>query len=137
MDPGERQGQRDRPRPLRCRERRERVAVRDRQCRSAEHPANLLLIESREPCRAERKQERVRQPPIRVVGREQDLLRRHLAHQVEKVDDAPHRGVEEDAGHVSEVACEAAEIGDAGMGDDQANALVPVDERREVVADRR
>ena len=122
---------------LRRGQRGQRVAVRDRERRSAEHAADLGLVEAREPRRAEREQELVRQAAVRVVGREQDLLRRHLAHQVEQVDDAPQRGVEEDAGHVREVACEAAEVGDAGVGDDQADVGVAVDERREVVADRR
>ena len=36
-----------------------------------------------------------------------------------------------------EVACEPAEVGDAGVGDDQADAGVALDESCEVVADRR
>ena len=36
-----------------------------------------------------------------------------------------------------EVPCQAAEVGDAGVGDDQPDVGVAVDERREVVADRR
>ena len=36
-----------------------------------------------------------------------------------------------------EVACEPAEIGDARVGDDQADAGVALDERCEMVADRR
>ena len=76
-------------------------------------------------------------PAVRVVGREEDLLRRHLAHQVDQVDDAPERGVEEDARHVREVARQPAEVGDARVRDDQPHARVAVDERGEVVADRR
>ncbi len=76
-------------------------------------------------------------PSVRVVRREQDLLGRDLPHQVDEVDDAPHRGVEEDSRHVREVAGEPAEVGDACVGDDQPDAGVALDERGEVVADRR
>ena len=117
--------------------RRQRAAVPDRESRATEHPADLRLVEAREPRRAQREQELVRQPAVRIVGCEQDLLRRHLPHQVEEVDDAPQGGVEEHPGHVREVAREAAEVGDARMGDDQANVGVAVDERGEMVADRR
>ena len=116
---------------------RQRRAVRDRERGAAEHPADLGLVEARELCRAEREQELVRRAAVGIVGREQDLLRRHLAHQVEQVDDAPQGGVEEHAGHVGEVAGEPAEVGDAGVGDDQADVGVAVDERGEVIADRR
>ena len=74
---------------------------------------------------------------MRIVGREQDLLRRHLAHQIEKIDDAPERGIEEDSRNVAEVPSEPAQIGDARVGDDQANVGVAVDECGEMVADRR
>ena len=40
-------------------------------------------------------------------------------------------------GHVREVARQAAEVGDAGVRDDQPDVGVAVDERGEVVADRR
>ena len=75
--------------------------------------------------------------PYGIVRREQDLLGRDLPHQVDEVDDAPHRGVEEHSRHVREVARQPAEVGDAGVGDDQPDAGVALDESCEVVADRR
>ena len=61
------------------------------------------------------------QAAVRVVRREEDLLRRHLAHQVDEVDDAPQRCVEEHARHVREVPCQGSEVGDARVRDDQTD----------------
>ena len=105
--------------------------------RLAEHAANVGLVEVRQPRRAKRKQERVRQAAVRIVRREQDLLGSDLPHQVDEVEDAPHRGVEEHSRHVCEVAREPAEVGDAGVGDDQPDTGIALDEGCEVVADRR
>ena len=58
---------------------------------SAEHSADLSLVEAGESRRAQRHQQRRRLPAVRVVGRVDDLLRRHLAVEVEQVDGAPRR----------------------------------------------
>ena len=104
VDPGQRQRLRDRVGALRRRQLGQRVAVHDRERRLPEHAADLA---SRRSARAAPRGARagaIRQPAVGVVRREEDLLRRHLAHQVEEVDDAPQRGVEEDARHVARSA---------------------------------
>ena len=74
---------------------------------------------------------------VGIVRGVEHLLRRDAADQVEEVDRAPDRGVEEDAGVTGERLGESREVGDPGVGDDQLRLRVPVDEPREVVGDRR
>ena len=80
---------------------------------------SCVLVEAGGPRGAQRDQQRARLLAVRVVGRVEDLLGRDLAEEVEQVDRAPGRGVEEDAGLAGEVAQRGAEVGDAGVGDDQ------------------
>ncbi len=74
---------------------------------------------------------------VRVVAGVHDLLGRDLAVEVEQVDRAPGRRVEEDALAARHAAGELGQVGDAGMGDDQRRLRVAVDERAEPGGDRR
>ena len=94
------------------------------------------VAEPRDPCSSECEQQLVRAASVRVVGREEDLLWCHLAHQVHQVDHSPERRVEEDPRNVREVTCQPAQVGDTRVGDDQANVGVAVDERSQVIPDR-
>ena len=65
------------------------------------------------------------------------LLGRDLAVEVEQVEPAPHRGVEEDARDAAEPTGEPGHVRDARVRDDEPDALVAADERLEVLGDRR
>ena len=120
----------------RRRERQARLAGQRSARAAAEHRAHLRLVESGQPCRPERDQERGGLLAVRVVGGEQDLLRRDEAEEVEQVERAPDGGVEEDAGPAAEVVRERGQVGDAGVRDDQLR-LVARRQARELVRDRR
>ena len=97
---------------------------------AGEHRAQLVVVVAGEARGLERDQERRRLLPVRVVARVDHLLRRDLAVEVEQVDRAPRRRVEEDA--LAAAPCSAAsarQVGDAGVGDDQRRLRVAVDER--------
>ena len=112
-------------------------AVGERVRGAGEHRAQLVVGVPGEPRRLERDQERRGLLPVRVVARVDDLLGRDLAVEVEQVDRAPRRGVEEDALAAGHAACELGEVGDAGVRDDQRRLRVAVDERAQPVGDRR
>ena len=82
-------------------------------------------------------EQRVRLAAVRVVGRVHHLLGGDLAIQVEEVEAAPDGRVEEDAADAAEPSGQAGHVGDARVRDDQLDALVPPDERLEVLRDRR
>ena len=88
----------------------------------------LVVVVAGDARRAQRDQQRARLLAVREVGRVQHLLGRDLPVEVEQVDRAPRRGVEEDARLAGEVAHQRAEVGDPGVGDDQLRVRVGVDE---------
>ena len=57
--------------------------------------------------------------------------------EAEQVDGAPDRCVEVDAGASAEAACEACQVGDACVRDDELRVRIAVDEAGEMVGDRR
>ena len=83
---------------------------------SSEYPATRAVFSDDE--------ERRRLLPVRVVARVDDLLGRDLAIEVEEVDRAPRRGVEQDALAARHAARERGEVGDPAVGDDQRRARV-------------
>ena len=101
-----------------------------------EHGAHLRLVEAGDLRGAEREQERARLLAVGVVRGVEHLPRRDEAEEVEKIERAPDRGVEEDAGVAREAVRERGEVGDAAVGDDQLR-LGPLDEVGEAVGDRR
>ena len=104
---------------------------------AAEHEAQLLVVEAGELGRPHGHEQRVRLAAVGVVGRVDDLLGRDLPVQVEQVDGAPDGRVEEDARDPAQPAGQTRHVGDPGVGDDQLDALVPADERLQVLGDRR
>ena len=96
---------------------------------AGEHPAQLRPRRARPSCavRSAMSSE-PRLPPVRVVGGVENLLGRDLVEEVEEVDGAPDRGVEEDARLPGEMPREPGEIGDARVGDDQLRVGVRVGE---------
>ena len=102
-----------------------------------EHAAKLLLGEPGAVRGAERDEQRARLLAVREVGRVDDLLGRDAAVQVEQVDRAPGRGVEEDVLPARHHRREVRHVGDSRVGDDQRGVGAPVDELREAVRDRR
>ena len=86
---------------------------------------------------AERDEERARLLAVGEVGRVDDLLRRDAAVEVEQVDRAPGRGVEEDVLAARHHRREVRHVGDPRVGDDQRGVGALVDELREAVRDRR
>ena len=108
--------------------------------RSADPPSiarKLPFVEPGGPGGAQGDQERARLLPVRIVGRVQHLLGRDLPVEVEQVDRAPDRGVEEHAGRPGEVRRQPGKIGDARVRDDQLRVGVALVEPGEVVGDRR
>ena len=88
-------------------------------CAAAEHRPQLALVEACHPRRAQREQQRGGLLPVGVVGGVEHLLGRDEAEEVEDVERAPDRGVEEDARMAGEAAGERRQVGDPAMGDDQ------------------
>ena len=122
--------------PHGARQRQRFLGVGDPRRAAAEHRAELAVVESGHPRRADREQERGRLATVGVVGGVEHLLGRDEAEEVEDVERAPDRGVEEDAWPAGEVAGERGEVGDPGVRDDQLR-LVGVHQARERVRDRR
>ena len=65
------------------------------------------------------------------------MLGRNAPVEVEQVDRAPGRGVEEDALPAGHLDREVGEVGDSCVGDDQRHIRVRLDQAREPVGDRR
>ena len=86
---------------------------------------------------AEREEERARLLPVGEVGGVDDLLRRHTAVEVEQVDRAPGRGVEEHVFAARHRLREVGQVGDARVGDDQRRVRARLDESGEARRDRR
>ena len=105
--------------PLRLRRLERRLAVGDPVRVAGEHVADLRVVEPGDARRPERDQQRAGLLPVRVVGGVEHLLGRDLAVEVEQVDRAPGRGVEEDARLAREALRQGGEVGDSGVGDDQ------------------
>ena len=137
VDPGERERLREEVGALRRGRRERRLAVGDPVRVRVQHVADLLLVQPGDPRGPQRDQHRRGLLSVRIVGRVEDLLRRHEPEEAEQVDRAPDGGVEEDARLAGEVARERGEVGDAGVGDDQLRLRVRVHEPVQVVADRR
>ena len=85
-----------------------RLAVGDPVRVAGEHVRSCVVVEPGDERGAQRDQERRRLLAVRVVGGVEHLLGRDEAVEVEQVDRAPDRGVEEDAGLAGEVAASAA-----------------------------
>ena len=96
-----------------------RLAVGEPVRVAGEHAAKLLLGEPGAVRRAERDEERARLLPVGEVGGVDDLLRRDAAVEVEQVDRAPGRGVEEDVLAARHRRREVRQVGDSRVGDDQ------------------
>ena len=103
----------------------------------AEHQPELLVVEAGELGRSRRHEQRIGLAAVRVVGCVHDLLGRDLAVQVEEVEPAPHRRVEEHSLDPAEASCQPGHVRDPGVRDDQPHALVPPHERLEILRDRR
>ena len=103
-------------------------------------PANMarscVVVEARDPGRAQREQERAGLLAVGVVRGVEHLLRRDEPEEVEEIERAPDRRVEEDARAAREAARECGEVGDAAVGDDQLR-VVALDEVGQLVGDRR
>ena len=93
-----------------------------------QHRAEPRIVETGEPRRPDRYEQRVRLAAVRVVGRVHDLLGRDLAKEVEEVERTPDGGVEEHARDPTEPPGEARHVRDPRMRDDQLDAVVPPDE---------
>ena len=115
----------------------QRLVVGDAARVLAEHAAEAVVVEPGHPRGADREEQRVRLAPVGVVGRVDDLLRRELAEEIEQVDRAPDGRVEEDARDPSQPPGEPGHVRDAGVRDDQPDALEAAHERLEVARDRR
>ena len=102
-----------------------------------EDRADLRLVEARGARCLHRQQERARLLAVRVVRGVQDLLRRHLAEEVEQVDGAPDRGVEEDPAAPRETRREPGHVGDPRVRDDEGRIREALVEPGQVVGDRR
>ena len=102
-------------------------AVGDPGAGVVEHRPQLAVVEPGRPRRAHGEQERVRLAAVRVVGRVDDLLGRHEPVEVEQVERAPHRRVEEDPGPPGEVPRHRGEVDDPRVRDDQRRRAVPVE----------
>ena len=137
VDPEERDGVRKLVRAARRRRRDRLEAVRDPRGRVVEERPQLTVVEPRGTRRANGHQQGVRLPPVRVVRGVDDLLGRHEPVEVEEVERAPDRGVEEHARPPGEVPGHRGEVDDPRVRDDQRRRTVPVEQPGERVGDRR
>ncbi len=137
MDARLRERLRERLDPLRRRRLERLLAVGDPVRVAREHVPHLALVEADGLRDAQREEERAGLPAVRIVGRVDDLLRRHETQEAEEVDGAPDGRVEEDAALAREAVREIREVGDAGVREDQLRAGVVVDELLQPRGDRR
>ena len=113
------------------------VTVRDPRGRVVEQGAHLVVVQPGRAGRAHRHQQRVGLAAVRVVGGVDDLLGRHEAVEVEQVERAPDRRVEEHPRPPREVPGHRREVDDPRVGDDQRGRRMAVEKPAEGVGDRR
>src|SRR5262249_38414249 len=113
------------------------LTVRDSVRVAGEHVADLALVEADGLRDAQRKEERAGLLSVRIVGRVDDLLRRHEAQEAEQVDRAPDGRVEEAPPLSGEGVRGVREVGVAGGGEDRLRPGVVVSELFESRRDRR